>query len=697
MRTFRRFLLVCGIWLSVLGVVFSADAANLLQNGDFSNGAAYWWTNGNDISTDTSSGAFCLTINSDEANPWDIQLGQSGIALQDGVTYRVTFTARADSNRDIAFKAGQSVSPYGNYFYETTAISTSDSEIATTFTKTGDDDSAQFEFHLGARGTGEICIDNVVIEDANATPLERDIVRNGGFGAGSAEWIPFTNNDALLDASVENGEMHLTVTQLGDNSYDAMLWQRYIPAVNGAQYSFQFAARADASRQLIAKVVKDAPNYDTYGGRTVNLTTQMQTFTIPFTMNVPTDSCAKIEFQVGDTLGDVFIDDVQLLTNAPPITTTVTYTTPSTYGATLRQLATTRGIMLGSAVDTHIFHCNSLHNAVLTTEFNSFTPANALKMRPLVPIRGQYQWSDADAMVNFAETNGMEFHGHALVWHEAMPDWADRTDISRADMIDILYEHIDTVVGRYAGRIAVWDVVNEAIDDATGGLRVTPWQQNIGDDYIALAFARARSADRNGSLGHSTAQLLYNDYLIAEMGTQKADAAYDLIAQLVLTDSVPIDGVGFQMHWTVDSPPDVQAVADNMARYAAIGVDVYITEIDVRVPDNASRAILDDAAAVYDAMLEVCLAAPNCDHFTTWGVSDIDSWIPDFFSGYGRAHIFDDNFDAKPAYHALAETLAGAPTAVEVQEVSSNRSMSFWWLLVVVLLVVIQRWFVRSS
>ena len=328
----------------------------------------------------------------------------------------------------------------------------------------------------------------------------------------------------------------------------------------------------------------------------------------------------------------------------------------------MRQLADDAGIVMGAASNTNLFLCNDLHQQVLTTEFNAYTPANEFKMAALVPQLGQYGWSAADAMVDFIETNNMEFHGHTLIWHLQMPSWADRYDFTRSEMLAIMNDHIDSVVGRYAGRIAVWDVVNEAVDDdpdnnGSHELRVTPWQANIGDDYVALAFERARLAD-------PTATLLYNDYLISELGNSKSDAVFAMIEQLVVTDSVPIDGVGFQMHWDATDPPDAAAVRANMARYAAIGVDVYITEIDVRIPDALPPSALDDAADVYQEMLQACIDATNCDHFTTWNISSLDSWIPGFFSGYDRAEIFDENFVARPAYFALTDALAAVPTAV---------------------------------
>jgi endo-1,4-beta-xylanase len=119
--------------------------------------------------------------------------------------------------------------------------------------------------------------------------------------------------------------------------------------------------------------------------------------------------------------------------------------------------------------------------------------------------------------------------------------------------------------------------------------------------------------------------------------------------------------VGLQMHLIADQPPDAASVRANMDRYAELGLGVQITEIDVRVREPATAADLEAQAEIYADMLQVCIDAPNCRHFTTWGASDVDSWIPGWFEGYGSAHLFDEQLEAKPAYHALTDVLAAYP------------------------------------
>lgn len=314
----------------------------------------------------------------------------------------------------------------------------------------------------------------------------------------------------------------------------------------------------------------------------------------------------------------------------------------------LRQMAV---INLGAAVEPRYLQTEPVYAQTFAREFNTLIPENALKFGSLSSGRGQYNFAEADFLVDYAAANGMKVRGHTLVWHEQLPDWFKYGTFSREDSIAILREHIAAVAGRYRGRIAEWDVLNEAVDDWNGGLRQTIWLQRIGPEYIDLAFQAAHEADPN-------ALLYYNDYSNEGLGG-KSDAVYNLVKGL-LERGVPVHGVGFQLHTSLAWRPNPQDVAANMARYAALGLRVQITEMDVRTQDVGGEMAdkLAAQAQVYREMLDVCLAAPNCDGLNTWGFTDKYSWIPWFTGKPDAALIYDENYRPKPAYHALAERLA---------------------------------------
>lgn len=319
---------------------------------------------------------------------------------------------------------------------------------------------------------------------------------------------------------------------------------------------------------------------------------------------------------------------------------------------TLRELADKNHFYFGAAVGTYHFG-DPKYVETLKTEFNMLTPENEAKLCSVQPQQGKFDFSGFDKLVDFAEQNQMTLRGHTLVWHQCVPAWLSSGKFSRDEAIKLLHDHISTVVGRYKGRIPFWDVVNEAIADNGLGLRNTPWKRLIGDDYIEMAFRFAHEADPD-------ALLFYNDFSAEDMNT-KSNRVYALVKDLV-DRGVPINGVGFQSHFTVGEM-DTDAIAQNMKRLGELGLQVQITEMDDRYPVNSTDAILQPQAGDYRRLLGTCLANKNCTAFVTWGVNDLYTWLRD--SGLGfyenksvKPLLFDDDYQPKPAYYAVLDMLA---------------------------------------
>src|SRR5262249_18770950 len=207
---------------------------------------------------------------------------------------------------------------------------------------------------------------------------------------------------------------------------------------------------------------------------------------------------------------------------------------------TLRDAATARGLRVGAAVNITPFRNEPIYSQTLGREFNMLVAENVMKFDALHPAQNTFNFTDADALVAFAEANNMAVRGHNLVWHNQIPSWLTNGNFTRDQVIAILQNHISTVVGRYRGRIVAWDVVNEAINDSNGQLRSESfWLQKIGPEYIAMAFQFAHQADPD-------AKLYYDDFGAEASGT-KSDAVFNLVSGLV-NQGVPINGVGWQMH-----------------------------------------------------------------------------------------------------------------------------------------------------
>jgi endo-1,4-beta-xylanase len=362
----------------------------------------------------------------------------------------------------------------------------------------------------------------------------------------------------------------------------------------------------------------------------------------PVTTPAPTDSVARREQQPDTTA--LLPASIPL---SPDTTQPSTSTTTDVSVATLRAHADRRNLSIGAAVAIEPLDTEPDYREVLAREFNMVVAEDVMKWDVLRPDRDTFDFAAADRIVEFAEENGMKIRGHTLVWFNALPPWLDQLELTRDEAIELLREHITTVVGRYRGRVAQWDVVNEPLNEGDeGGLRDNVWLRWIGDDYIDLAFQFAHEADPD-------AELYYNDYDWGAPGP-KTDKIIDLARQLT-NSGVPIDGVGIQFH--VLSGIDVPAIRVKLAEIEALDLDVAMTEVDngISLPVDPSK--LNEQAANFAGLLETCLEQPRCDTFVMWGFTDRHSWIPETLPGYGAALIFDEQMQPKPAYVALADVL----------------------------------------
>ena len=315
----------------------------------------------------------------------------------------------------------------------------------------------------------------------------------------------------------------------------------------------------------------------------------------------------------------------------------------------LRYLVSVRGFKIGSAVHLTHLENDATYSFTLDRQFNTATPEQVMKFRQLRPGRSAFDFSEADQFMDFAEAADMTVHGHALVWHHNLPDWLTTGAFTKAELLEILKDHILTVVGRYQGRIESWDVVNEAVDNAGVSLRSSFWLQQIGPEYIDSAYTWAAEADPQ-------ARLYYNDWGGEGLST-KSNTIFDLVSDLV-AKGVPIHGVGLESHFELNRAPLEQNVIDNLKRIAGMGLDVRISELDVRIEGTPSAADLESQADTYRSILRACLTVPRCEALVMWGFTDKYSWIPVAHPGWGSATMLDEEFNPKPAYYGLFDELS---------------------------------------
>ena len=321
-------------------------------------------------------------------------------------------------------------------------------------------------------------------------------------------------------------------------------------------------------------------------------------------------------------------------------------------------IAARAGIVYGASAAGEIFSDGS-YRRLYERHCRIVTSDVALKFDWLRPQRTGWDWLPADRLLAFAERNGMRFRGHALIWNENAPKWLRK--LSLAEIRRVFDEHIDTVVGRYAGRIAVWDVVNEPLWPGHGNphdMRGGPWYEAFGASYVERAFRRAHAADPEAVLALNEAHCEGDD----DVGRRNRAGMKRLVGRL-LDVGAPVHALGFQGHLQPQLPYDDHRFAEFLAGFGRAGLRLHITELDVNdevYPDAVKRR---DAlvARRYYAFLKSVLAVPQVEMVINWQLADPYSW----YAGLARRKLlsprrrprplpFDEHYRRKPAWFAMA-------------------------------------------
>lgn len=332
----------------------------------------------------------------------------------------------------------------------------------------------------------------------------------------------------------------------------------------------------------------------------------------------------------------------------------------SSDSTTLRQTGERRHITIGAAAASR-YLSEPEYAAILGSEFSQLQAENEMKFGLIHPRPdtdpNPYDFAGGDALVAFAQSHNLLVRGHTLVWHNQVPEWVKQGGFTPPQLSAILENHIHSVLTHYAGKVYAWDVVNEAFN-SDGTMRHTIWYDQpgisgsarAGTSYIEQALKWARQADPNG-------QFFYNDYDAEEIN-QKSDAIYAMAADFK-KHGVPLDGIGFQTHISLnfDDPAKLESFARNLERFAKLGYELAITELDIRLSDSTPESLAAQAK-LYREITRLCVQQPACKLIQTWGVTDRHSWIPQFYKGQGWALLWDANDRRKPAYFAVRDALA---------------------------------------
>jgi len=357
----------------------------------------------------------------------------------------------------------------------------------------------------------------------------------------------------------------------------------------------------------------------------------------------------------------------------------------SVYSAHVDSLHAFANFPIGVAVSntdspTYNILTNASEKSVVEKHFDQMTAGNIMKMSYLQPTKDSFNFTNADAFVDYAKSKNISVHGHALVWHSdyQVPGFMKNWSGSSADFLTALETHVTTIVDHFeaTGNVHSWDVVNEALNDnSPAGFRTdSAFYTKSGNSavYIETAFRAARAAD-------PAATLYYNDYNIDQNGA-KMTKLVEMITDFQ-TRSIPLDGIGFQMHVFLDYP-NIADISAAMQKVVAKGLKVKISEMDVAVNNPYSGTWPANKVSSFSEPVALTQKKRYCDivkayldtvpvdlrgGITVWGTTDANTWLNDLFKGANQYNgekiawplLFDSNYNDKPALRGFADALEG--------------------------------------
>lgn len=314
-------------------------------------------------------------------------------------------------------------------------------------------------------------------------------------------------------------------------------------------------------------------------------------------------------------------------------------------------------LKIGAAVSAIQIAFDPQYGPTLAREFSEISIENALKFQYVQPTRGMFDFYESDYIVDFAEKNGMQLHGHAMAWEEAVPAWVLNGGFTKPELTTILQTHISRVIGRYAGKFRTWDIINEPFVEFTNTIRPSIWMSTIGRDYIKIALQAAATADPN-------LKLFINEWGCENSGA-KQDALYALVQELQ-GQGVPIHGVGLQMHEDMNSPSqgntnkawtEPATLKAAIQRFQGLGIEVRVSELDLNLHNSVAGS---EAARAnyYSGWLNAAIET-GIKSFCMWGFTDkwssLQGWKD--YRAYGNGMIFNSSYAKKAPYDSLKARL----------------------------------------
>lgn len=508
-----------------------------------------------------------------------------------------------------------------------------------------------------------------------ATITFEDQTANGFVGRKGTETLTVTNEANHTD----DGSYALKVENRSDSWHGPTLHvEKYVD--KGSEYKISFwvklIAPTSSQLQLSTQVGESSPSYVSLASKTISTSDGWVLFegTYRYT-NVGNEFLTIYVESSNNKTASFYIDDISFeSTGSGPI-------------AIQKDLTPLKNayqdeFLIGNAISAG--DLEGVRLELLKMHHNVATAENAMKPDQMQPAKGNFTFTAADALVDKALAEGLQMHGHVLVWHQQTPAWMNTSNGSPLDRDEALINlrtHIETVMEHYGSKMISWDVVNEAMNDNPSNpsdwkasLRQSPWLSSIGSDYVEQAFLAAREVlDAHPEWD---IKLYYNDY--NEDNQNKAQAIYSMVKEIndkyALTHpgKLLIDGVGMQAHYNVNTNPD--NVKLSLEKFISLGVEVSITELDIQAGSSYQlpEQLANAQGYLYAQLFEIYKAhAANIKRVTFWGLNDSSSW-----RAANNPLLFDKNLQAKPAYYGVIDPdkfiKEHAPVSVDAKQSTAN-------------------------
>ncbi|OAS23580.1 endo-1,4-beta-xylanase [Paenibacillus oryzisoli] len=664
-------------------------ASNLFTNPDFETGTVNGWTaRGNSTLTansDAHTGAYSMKVVRTAAFRGVQQAVYGKVKV--GSEYDISIWVKVDAagagkeirlTLDKSIDGGTKPSVFKGVGSAKNLVAGQWTQIQATYKVTEETSGAITNLALYLESATDAF--DIYVDDAVLLEKPNELVSNSGMEVGVSPW-QIRGSGVVLQAvyapqPVYNGTKSLLVSGRSAN-WKGVMQPMISKLVKGKTYLVSAWVRLPEGKEekislSLQKVIGGVTSYQGVASVTAKGGEWRQisgAFTLEYSGTL---SSLDLYFESASTGTDFYLDDVSVVEKVlpPKVVETNIPSLKDVFAA---------DFPIGVALPPDYLN-GDVHSDLIKKHFNSITAENSMKPSYLQPTEGVFTFDTADKYVNFAQANGMKVRGHTLVWHQGVGNWMFVDALGQPASKELLYarleNHIKTIVERYKGKIYAWDVVNEAIDASqSDGFRRTDWYSIAGPEFIEKAFQYAHEADPD-------AKLYYNEFGIFE-STAKLDFTISMIQNL-LAKGVPIHGIGVQTHNTIYIP-DKDTVDRTMAKLAALGIDIQITEMDMSIYKNATEkydAIADkqivDALLVQQAyqfkdMFEVFNKyKANITGITFWGLADDRTWL-DSTPGNRKdlPLLFDESLRAKSAYWALVDP---SKLPVRIQAIHAEQS-----------------------